>query len=59
MEQNFNAITYRGSPPNNLLNPFAWNQFVQGMKKGLLKNHSFERPKEAKVRKKINNAENR
>ena len=59
MAQNFNGIAYRGGAPNNLLNPFAWNQFVQGMKRGLLRNYRFEKPKEAKVRKKINNAENR
>jgi len=59
MEQNFNGLAYRGAPPNNLFNPFAWAKFVQGMKTGLLKNHRFEKPKEAKVRKKINNAEKR
>ena len=57
MEQNFNRMVYRGGAPNNLLNPFAWAKFMQGMKNGLLRNHSFEKPKEAKVRKKINNAE--
>ena len=59
MEQNFNGLAYRGAPSNNLLNPIAWAKFVQGMKTGLLKNHRFEKPKEAKVRTKIKNAENR
>ena len=59
MDQNFNRMYYRGAPANNLLNPFAWAKFVQGMKTGLLRNHKFEKPKEAKVRKKINNAEKR
>ena len=60
MEQNFSALSTKNQyPVNNLLNPIAWARFVQGMKTGLLKNHRFEKPKEAKVRKKINNAENR
>jgi len=59
MEQNFYGISTRGAPPNNLLNPFAWAKFVQGMKTGLLRNHRFEKPQEAKVRKKIKNAENK
>jgi hypothetical protein len=60
MEQQFSAMSTKNQyPANNLLNPFAWAKFVQGMKTGLLKNHRFEKPKEAKVRKKINNAENK
>jgi hypothetical protein len=60
MAQNFNNYLYRTGAPNNLLNPFAWAKFVQGLKSGeLFRNQSFERPKEARVRKKINNAENR
>ena len=58
--QNFNAMTYRGVPSNNLFNPFAWAKFVQGLKTGaLFRNHTFDRPKEAKVRNKIKNAENK
>ena len=60
MEQQFSAMSTKNQyPVNNLLNPFAWAKFVQGMKTGLLKNHRFEKPKEAKVRKKVNNAEKR
>lgn len=54
MEQNFNALATKNQyPVNNLLNPFAWAKFVQGMKNGLLRNHRFEKPVDAKVRKKI------
>ena len=60
MEQNFRGMgAVGGGGGGNLLNPIAWAKFVQGMKTGLLRNHRFEKPKEAKVRKKINNAENR
>ena len=60
MEQNFNRTAYRGNPPNNLLNPFAWAKFIQGLKTGeLFRNQQIERPQEAKVRKKIKNAENK
>ena len=60
MEQNFGRHIYRGGAPNNLLNPIAWAKFVQGLKSGeLFSNQRFEPPKEAKVRKKIKNAENR
>jgi hypothetical protein len=39
MQQNANALYYRGqSPVNNLLNPFAWAKFVNGLKSGLMKN---------------------
>jgi hypothetical protein len=58
MEQNFNALATKNQyPVNNLLNPFAWARFVQGMKNGLLRNHRFEKPKEARVRRKVKNAE--
>ena len=39
-------------PVNNLLNPFAWAKFVDGIKHGLFKNQKFNKPTEAKVRKK-------
>lgn len=54
MEQNFNATATRGQyPVNNLLNPFAWAKFINGLKNGLLKNQKTEKPvKAAKVRKK-------
>jgi hypothetical protein len=39
MQQNANALYTRGQyPANNLLNPFAWAKFFNGVKHGLLKN---------------------
>lgn len=59
MEQNFNALTTKNQfPVNNLMNPWAWSKFVQGIKKGLLKNQKFEKPQQAKVRKKVKKPEN-
>ena len=56
MQQNFNATATHGQYPiNNLLNPFAWSKFINGLKHGLLKNQKFEKPTNAKVRKKIKN----
>ncbi len=53
MEQNFNAMATKNQyPVNNLLNPFAWAKFVNGLKHGLFKNQKFDKPTEAKVRKK-------
>ena len=53
MDQNFNALATKNQfPVNNLLNPWAWSKFIQGMKNGLLKNHKFDKPEDAKVRKK-------
>jgi hypothetical protein len=53
MNQNFNAMaTHEQYPVNNLLNPFAWAKFVNGIKHGLFKNQKFNKPTEAKVRKK-------
>jgi hypothetical protein len=53
MEQNFNAMATKNQyPVNNLLNPFAWAKFVNGVKHGLFKNQKFNTPTEAKVRKK-------
>jgi hypothetical protein len=54
MDQNFNSMRTRGQyPVNNLLNPFAWSKFIKGIKNGLFKNQKFNRPTNAKVRKKI------
>ncbi len=54
MEQNFNAMATRNQyPVNNLLNPFAWSKFIKGIKNGLFKNQKFNKPVNAKVRKKI------
>ncbi|HLN21932.1 MAG TPA: carboxypeptidase-like regulatory domain-containing protein [Bacteroidales bacterium] len=55
MEQNFSAIATRQQyPVNNLLNPFAWAKFVNGVRNGLLKNQKFDKPTKSKVRKKKN-----
>lgn len=57
MEQNFSATATRQQyPVNNLLNPFAWAKFVDGLKHGLFKNQKFNKPEQAKVRKKKKNA---
>ncbi len=56
MNQNFNALTTKEQyPVNNLLNPWAWAKFVDGIKHGLFKNQKFDRPAEAKIRKKVKN----
>lgn len=53
MEQNFSSMATRNQYPiNNLLNPFAWSKFISGVKNGLLRNHSFTKPTQAKVIKK-------
>lgn len=39
MQQHVNSyVTKNQTPPNNLLNPFAWAKFFEGVKHGLLKN---------------------
>jgi len=44
MQQNANAIMTRNqNPANNLLNPFAWAKFFNGLKSGLLKNEKSEK----------------
>jgi len=54
MEQNFSSMSTRNQyPVNNLLNPFAWAKFIKGVKNGLFKNQKFNKPVNAKVRKKI------
>ena len=58
MEQNFVANSTRNQyPVNNLLNPFAWAKFISGVKNGLFKNQKFNKPTEAKVRKKIKSSD--
>jgi hypothetical protein len=60
MEQNFNALATKNQYPiNNLLNPFAWAKFINGVKNGLFKNQKFDRPEEAKVRKKKKKLQNK
>jgi hypothetical protein len=52
MQQNFNTMATRNqSPVNNLLNPFAWAKFINGVKNGLFKNQHFDKPaKKARLR---------
>ncbi|MBK7627928.1 MAG: carboxypeptidase-like regulatory domain-containing protein [Bacteroidales bacterium] len=53
MEQNFSAMSTRNQyPVNNLLNPFAWAKFINGVKHGMFKNQKFVKPVKAKVVKK-------
>ena len=60
MEQNFSAMATRGQYPiNNLLNPFAWSKFISSIKNGLFKNQKFNKPINAKVRKKIKKAQSK
>ncbi|HPM18405.1 MAG: hypothetical protein GT598_13640 [Bacteroidales bacterium] len=51
MQQNFNMTATRNQyPSNNLLNPFAWAKFINGLKSGLLKNDKAEKPSRTKVK---------
>jgi len=60
MEQNFSALSTKNQyPVNNLLNPFAWAKFVNGLKNGLFKNQKFNKPEVPKVRKKIKQKKNK
>jgi hypothetical protein len=60
MEQNFNAMATKNQfPVNNLLNPFAWAKFINGVKHGLFKNQKFNKPVNPKVRKKIKKSESK
>ncbi len=34
MSEHYNRNLYAGQPPNNLLNPFAWGQFIQAVREG-------------------------
>ena len=45
-----NLYTRGQSPANNLLNPFAWQKFIQGVKGGLLKNQKATNTKHIKVK---------
>lgn len=55
MEQNFSSMATRNQyPVNNLLNPFAWAKFINGVKNGMFKNQKFNKPVKSKVRKKKN-----
>ncbi len=55
MQQMSDNLYTRGQmPANNLLNPFAWQKFVRGVKDGMLKNEPSKtsKAKKSKVRKK-------
>ncbi len=53
MQQNFrNNITRGQYPINNLLNPFAWAKFVNGLQNGLFRNQDNpDKPSKVKVKK--------
>jgi len=61
MEQNFSSMATRNMyPVNNLLNPFAWTKFLSEVKKGLLKNHTYTKPQQAKpIKKKKSGSKNK
>ena len=60
MQQNFNNLATRNqSPVNNLLNPFAWAKFINGIKSGLFKNQREEKPARVKERTKTRKKKNR
>jgi hypothetical protein len=55
MNQNFDLKAYGHQyPMNNLLNPFAWAKFINGVKSGLFKNQHFEKPAKSKATKSKN-----
>jgi hypothetical protein len=52
MQQNFNVTATRNQyPVNNLLNPFAWAKFINGLKNGLFKNQQADKPVKVKTKK--------
>jgi hypothetical protein len=58
MQQTFDQVALRSQyPVNNLLNPFAWAKFINGLKTGLFKNQPTDKP--AKVKKKKNKNKNK
>jgi hypothetical protein len=55
MQQMSDNLYTRGQmPANNLLNPFAWQKFIKGVREGMLKNEPVKttRPKKIKSHKK-------
>ena len=42
------VMTMNQTPVNNLINPFAWAKFIDGIKNGLLKNRKADRKKKRK-----------
>ena len=52
MEQNFRMTsTNHQYPVNNLLNPFAWAKFINGLKNGLFKNQDSDKSSRVKAKK--------
>lgn len=52
MEQNFGmTATNHQYPVNNLLNPFAWAKFINGLKHGLFKNQDSDKSTRSKTKK--------
>lgn len=52
MEQNFRmTATNHQYPVNNLLNPFAWAKFINGLKNGLFKNQDSNKSARIKAKK--------
>ena len=52
MEQNFRmTATNHQYPVNNLLNPFAWAKFINGIKNGLFKNQDSNKSARTKAKK--------
>ena len=53
MQQSFKTMSTRSQYPiNNLLNPFAWAKFINGLKNGIFKNQEqAEKPARVKVKK--------
>ena len=53
MQQSFNMTAIRNQGPvNNLLNPFAWAKFINGLKNGLFKNQPVDKQTKQKNKKK-------
>lgn len=58
MQQNNNASMIKGQyPSNNLLNPFAWAKFFNGIKNGMLKNQKITKPQNTKAKLRKSNPE--
>jgi hypothetical protein len=52
MQQNANALYSKGqSPMNNLFNPFAWAKLFSGIKNGVFKNQTYNKPVSTKAKK--------
>ncbi|MEZ5001042.1 MAG: carboxypeptidase-like regulatory domain-containing protein [Bacteroidales bacterium] len=52
-----NVMTRNQTPVNNILNPFAWAKFIDGLKNGLLKNKKSKKKAEGKSKESGSGAE--